>query len=56
MTVLWPEVTEIRPAAPLRPEPTVMLIAPDLPPVDTPDPIEIDPVLPILAVPELKTS
>ena len=33
-----------------------MLIAPDLPPVDAPLPIEIEPDVPELAVPELNVS
>ena len=46
----------IKPPAPLLPLPTVMLTAPDLPVVDAAEPIEIDPLVPELAVPELKDS
>ena len=42
------------PPAPLRPLPTVMLIAPPLPPVAAADPIEMEPDDPELDVPELK--
>ena len=41
---------------PLFPLPTVMLTAPDLPPVLAPEPILMDPVEPELALPELNTS
>ena len=46
----------MRPPAPLLPLPTAMLIAPPLPLVEADDPIEIEPLLPELAVPELKDN
>ena len=55
-TVLWPDETVIKPPAPLRPLPTVTDKAPALPPVDAPVPIEIEPDVPELAVPELNVS
>ena len=54
--VLRPAAIVIVPPAPLLPLPTVMLTAPPVPPEDAADPIEIDPVVPELDVPELKLS
>ena len=44
------------PPEPLLPLPTVMLIAPPLPAVELEDPIEIEPDVPELDVPELNTN
>jgi hypothetical protein len=55
-TVLSPDATVIAAPAPLLPLPTVMLMAPPLPPVAASEPMETDPVVPELEMPELKTS
>ena len=46
----------IKPPAPLLPLPMVTLIAPALPPVEAADPIETEPVVPDVDVPELNAS
>jgi hypothetical protein len=55
-TVVRPAVSVSVPPAPLSPLPTPTAMAPPAPPVAAADPIDTEPLVPELDVPELKTS